>query len=121
MRALATASLLAVFAAAGAEVATTAEQRSPTLRIVDRQPLVLRGIGFRPSERVRVTVSVDGDSAARRLRASARGVFSASFARMTLHPCDGLFASAVGDSGSRAKLKAQPQCPPRSAARRQPS
>jgi hypothetical protein len=94
--------------------AMTAEQRSPTLRLVDRQPLVVRGAGFRPNERVSVTVSADEESATRRLRASARGVFSASFARMALHPCDGLFASAVGASGNRAtlKLKAQPQCPP---------
>lgn len=112
MRALAAASLCAVVAAAFAGVAVTAEQRSPALRLVDRQPLVLRGTGFKPSERVSVTVSADGDSATRRLRASVRGVFSASFARMALHPCDGLFASAVGASGSRAKLKAQPQCPP---------
>jgi hypothetical protein len=112
MRAFAAASLLAVIAAAGAGAATTADQRSPALRIADRQPLVLRGTGFKPSERVRVTVSADGDSATRRLRAGARGVFSATFERMALHPCDGLFASAVGASGSRAKLKAEPQCPP---------
>jgi len=112
MRAFATASLLAVVAAAFAGVAMTAEQRSPALRLVDRQPLVVRGTGFRPSERVRVTVAADGDGATRRLRAGARGGFSANFTPMTLHRCDALFASAVGDSGSRAKLKAQPQCPP---------
>jgi hypothetical protein len=112
MRVLAAASLLAVVAAVGAGAAPTAEQRSPALRVADRQPLVVRGTGFRPNERVRVTVSADGDSATRRLRASRRGVFSANFAPVALHPCDGLFASATGASGSRAKLKAQPQCPP---------
>jgi hypothetical protein len=112
MRAFAAASLLAVAAAAFAGVGMTAEQGSPALRLVDRQPLVLRGTGFKPRERVRVTVSADGDGATRRLRAGARGVFSASFAPMALHRCDALFASAVGASGSSAKLKAQPQCPP---------
>jgi hypothetical protein len=112
MRAFAAASLLAVVAAAGAGAGMTADQRSPALRVVDRQPLVLRGTGFRPSEQVRLTVSAGEDSATRRLRAGARGAFSTSFARMALHRCDDLFASAVGESGSRAKLKAQPQCPP---------
>jgi hypothetical protein len=94
--------------------ATRDENQLPTLRLADRQPLVLRGLWFAPGERVRVTVAVDEGRAMRRSAAGARGTFSANFAPLALDRCNGLFASAVGSEGSRAalKLKAQPQCPP---------
>jgi hypothetical protein len=111
---VATALLVAVIAIAAAGAGTTAEQRSPALQVADRQPLVVQGVRFKSRERVRVTVSAEDERATRRVRASTRGAFSASFTPMTLDRCSDLLASAIGSAGSRAalRLKAQPQCPP---------
>jgi hypothetical protein len=83
-----------------------------TLALVNRQPLVLHGRGFRPSERVRVVAS-SGATVARNVRASAAGGFTVRFAEMSVPRCGGMFARARGSSGSLATLKIPlPACLP---------
>jgi hypothetical protein len=88
------------------------ENRTPRLRLADAAPLTLRGTGFAPGERVRVTVAA-ARTRTKRLVAGRSGTFVARFAGITVHRCDGLFAQASGSEGSLARLK-RPQtfCPP---------
>jgi hypothetical protein len=84
-----------------------------SLTLLKPEPLKLRGIRFLAGERVRVTVSVPSPRA-KRVTASAAGSFAAAFADVSVDPCSGLTAVAVGSRGSRATLKLpQRQCPPR--------
>ena len=88
-------------------------KRVPALRLLERQPLVLRGKSFLPRELVRVTVTADGQRSVRRIRASTTGVFTASFISVVLDRCGGVLAVAAGARGSQARLKLpQPACPP---------
>jgi hypothetical protein len=66
-------------------------------------PLVLRGVGFVPAEHVRVTVTAEHQRA-KRVTADAAGRFTVRFAT-SFDRCLGLSAVAVGDRGSRARLK----------------
>jgi hypothetical protein len=79
---------------------------------VDAEPLTLRGTRFSARERVRVSVSTSV-SAASRVTATRAGSFVVSFPGLSYDRCNGLLAVAVGSEGSRARLTAQPLCPPR--------
>jgi hypothetical protein len=85
----------------------------PVLRIVDDRPLVVRGEGFRPRERV--TVAAQASVGQRRVvvRASAVGRLAVTF-RLPVVPCTGaLVLRAVGAGGSRAALRVpMPPCVP---------
>lgn len=82
------------------------------MRLADREPLTLRGVRFRTRELVRVRVTADGGTRARRVRTTASGSFVSQFG-LTLDRCSGLYAVAVGSRGSRAILKLpEPLCPP---------
>jgi hypothetical protein len=102
--------LLAISIGAG-----QATRARPQLRVIDLAPLVVKGERFRSLERVRLTVTEDGTSVSRRVRATRRGSFSASFANIVVDRCSSDFSAfAVGALGSRAAAKIpQPQCPPR--------
>jgi hypothetical protein len=72
-------------------------------------PLVVRGTGFKPHERVRVTAAPGG---VRRVVSRANGRFTATFAA-SVDRCVGLSVVAEGTRGDRAALKLpQPACPP---------
>jgi hypothetical protein len=83
------------------------ESRRPQLKLVDRSPLVVRGTGFKPRERVRVELSVVA-SELRRVRTTRAGTFTVAFARVTVHRCDSVRIVAVGTGGSHAALKLLP-------------
>jgi hypothetical protein len=95
---------------AGAGVST----RTAALRLVDNDPLTLRGSSFEPGERVRVTVSTQPRRWQRRVRAGPAGAFRVVFQQVQVgDPCTTDFhATAVGGEGSIARLK-RPQrlCP----------
>jgi hypothetical protein len=85
--------------------ASTAIQ--PGLRVVKREPLVLRGTHFRARERVRVFYG----SYLHRTTTNAIGTFSVTFTNDDR--CTGGLVRAIGASGDRAALKLpQPLCPP---------
>jgi hypothetical protein len=98
--------------AAGVGVGTQVK-RVPALRLLDRQPLVLRGSSFLPRELVRVTVTTEGQRTMKRIRATATGTFTANFVPVELDRCSGALVVAAGLRGSQARLKvAQPACAP---------
>jgi hypothetical protein len=75
----------------------------PTLRLLDAQPVVLRGTAFRPNERVKITV-LQPTMTSRAIRAGAAGRFGARFA-FSLGRCEDLEVRARGSRGSRATLE----------------
>jgi hypothetical protein len=106
-----TLSLAALLVAAAVAVPAAAGGSSPRakVRIVTMSPLAVRGTGFKPHERVRVTASPGGT---RRVRARADGSFRVAFS-MPADRCSGLSVSAVGARGDHASLKLpQMACPP---------
>jgi hypothetical protein len=85
-------------------------RKKATLELAGSAPLALRGANFRPSERVRVTLSVEV-ARTKRVTASANGAFVVRF-QATYDRCSVAIARAVGDKGSRAALKLVPvACP----------
>jgi hypothetical protein len=77
---------------------------APKLRLVSPQPLVVRGEGFRPTERVVVTALTPSGPKRIVVRTTARGRLGATFA-LPDQPCGKAFAvRAVGGQGSRATL-----------------
>jgi hypothetical protein len=105
-------SAVAAFAVGVAAGGADSENRTPRLRLADAAPLTLRGTGFVPHERVRVTVAVR-TTRTKRVVAGRSGAFVARFAGNAVHRCDGLFAQASGSEGSLARLKRPPTfCPP---------
>ena len=67
-----------VLMAASMALAASGTTMPPALRLVDADPLTIRGVRFEPRERVRVTISGDV-SAWRVVRASPRGTFVRPF------------------------------------------
>ena len=108
---IALACALALSVGVPAALATSA--RRPAVRIVDLQPVVLKGSDFASLERVRLTVRVgERSSVAKRLRAGARGRFSVTFPEYRLGRCGNELAmTATGSRGSRvAWVLTQPAC-----------
>jgi hypothetical protein len=81
--------------------------RKPLLRFVSKQPLAVQGQSFASGERVRVRVEASL-TAARRVRASRAGAFTARFEDIVVTRCDTVRIVAVGSRGSRAVLKYLP-------------
>ena len=111
MRLLALVAVATAATVAAGSVASTGEGAlRPTLRLMDKQPLKLRGTSFKPRERVRVTVETAGERQSRTLTASATGAFVAAFT-VRFDPCN-FEAWATGSRGSRASHKLpQRLCP----------
>jgi hypothetical protein len=105
---------------AAAAVAATAVAAPPTqagttakLRLVSERPLVVRGSGFRPAERVVVTALTATEPKRVVVRASGTGRFGATF-RLPNQPCGKAFAvRAVGGTGRIATVAVpSPPCVP---------
>ncbi len=100
--------IVSVLAAGGGAAAST----HASLSLASRQPLILRGQGFHPLERVRVTL-VTRVTRIRIIRARSTGKFSLDYPGVNVPRCGGLFAHAHGASGSDATLKIPlPACQP---------
>jgi hypothetical protein len=74
----------------------------PTLRLVDRTPVVVRGEGFAAKERVTL-VLVAERRMSKKLRAGSTGSFVARFDR-DLGRCTRFSLQAYGSNGSRARM-----------------
>ena len=89
-----------------------AETKSARLILVKKEPLVLRGVGFRALQPVTVTVVVDGREKIRRTQTKRTGAFTLTFVQLAGDPCT-LEARAVS-RGRVATYKApQRMCPMR--------
>ena len=110
------AAVLSVIAAstAGATVSDVdAAKRTAKLHATSTQPLKVRGVGFAPRERVRVTARSRSAAKAKAVVASAAGRFEVTFPTIAVDRCNGAVVSALGSEGSRVGLKLpQPLCPP---------
>jgi hypothetical protein len=94
---------------AGAEVS----KRSARLQLTAADPVKIRGTGFLGGERVRVRVVTGSAGKSKTVSAVRAGVFVATFPTISRDRCSGLFAEAVGNGCSHARLKLpQPLCPP---------
>ncbi|MGH3103535.1 MAG: hypothetical protein ACRDN6_05500 [Gaiellaceae bacterium] len=99
---LALAALIAATLALGAGANA---QPAASLRPVSLAPLTVRGTGFVPSERVRVTLAVGRRSThVRSVKAGSDGRFTVAFdLLLAVDPCRGtLVVTATGSRGSRA-------------------
>lgn len=104
---------LLIVALLGVFAGTASAARTPTLRLVRAEPLTLAGGGFAARDVVRVTVTSDGTTVRRSVRASARGTFSASFPAVSYDRCsDRLNATARGRSGFVTLKLPSTLCPP---------
>ncbi len=88
--------LLAITGTAAAMSPATSTR--PALVLADLDPITLRGVRFKPGERV----TIRSDGVARARRASAAGQFVIAFPQGD--PCD-FSATAIGARGSRATYK----------------
>jgi hypothetical protein len=105
--------IIVLIAASGIAVSSASgTSQKQTLRIVDRDPLALRGDGFESRERVRVTLSAP--VAARKFtRATTSGSFRVTFEDVLATRCDMVRVVVVGRAGSRVlKFLPAPACMP---------
>jgi len=82
----------------GSSAKTNAGAERARLMPVSQNPLRVKGNGFRPRERVKLTVV--GTAVRRWVTASSRGSFVVGFPG--LDPCNGVTVKATGSRGSRA-------------------
>ena len=75
-----------------------------SLRLLDRDPFIVQGGGFRAHERVTVTLTAK-TRLVRRATARGTGTFTVSFGAVSIGRCDGFRLEASGNRGSRASLK----------------
>jgi hypothetical protein len=93
----------AVVASSGAAWASAGA--APTLRLMDRTPVVVRGTGFDPQERVAVSLS-SGSHSSKTVQATAGGGFVVRF-KTVLGGCARYTIQAYGSHGSRALLRSR--------------
>ena len=110
MTALAALIATATVVPSAAEPAATGSSRA-AIKLASDTPLTVSGRGFRPSERVVVTVYNVGGTYSKAVTASRSGKFLARFPRAD-GSCGPLTARATGSRGSRASLKHIPIPPP---------
>ena len=98
---------LALVAAASATASTTTQTARPTLTLVQRIPLLVRGTHFRPGERVRLTATAGTTHAAAATTATRTGRI---VARFDYAPpiCTRIVVHAAGQRGDRATLVVKP-------------
>jgi hypothetical protein len=84
--------------------------RTARIEMTSRSPVVVRGTGFWPSERVTVSVSAKA-TYKKVVTASRLGAFRVMFRGMTIGSCQFYSARAKGSRGSIASFKVIPECP----------
>jgi len=89
---------------APASASSTAGAVRPALRVPDVTPLSVRGLRFKPHERVTV-VAQAGKRRVKTVLTGATGVFSVRFRDIWLTGCYSYIVRATGNRGSRAVIK----------------
>ena len=110
MRSLALGLIALITCAAVLVAGAAAAPGSAKLVLVKKEPLVLRGLGFKGTQRVTVTVVVDGHKTIRRITTRAAGTFTVTFAQLAVDPC-AFEARAVSRTASVAYKAPQRLCP----------
>jgi hypothetical protein len=102
-----TLTVFAAVVAGGVFGVCTASANAPALLTLQaRDPVTIRGVGFRPAERVRISLAQRG--ALKVVRAGRGGSFLVVFPSGGTSRCDLVRIVALGGSGSRATLKVLP-------------
>jgi hypothetical protein len=118
MRSIVTIAAIAALLAAGATAGAGDSAQRAALRLTSTNPITLRGVAFKPRERVTLTLQLRSTSnrRTRKLTAGRLGGFTTSFTTLLgVDRCE-VMATAVGARGSRATFKLpQAQCRPRPA------
>ena len=101
-------------AATLANGAPTARQARAALVVTNRHPATVRGTGFKPSSRVKVTMA-EGQTLVRRPLTNSSGTFTTSFP-MVIDRCSGFTISASQPGRTTVVLRspAKPECAPAS-------
>jgi hypothetical protein len=86
-----------------------AKPRPAALKLNSVAPLVVKGSGFRPREAVLLTATIGNRRRFAGPIARADGTFVARF-NVRITRCTSLLVRAIGGRGSRATLKAKPEC-----------
>ena len=98
-------------AAALASGAQTAHQARASLTLTTRNPITVRGTGFKPSARVRVAL-LDGGTTVRRPVTNARGAFTTTFSAV-IDRCSAWSVTATQPGRAPVILRgAKPECAP---------
>jgi hypothetical protein len=92
-------------------VGTVAAGSTARIGFASISPVSVRGAGFKPGERVTVTVSAKV-TRKKIVTASARGAFRATFKGLTIPRCRPYGVQARGNRGSIAGIKLIPECAP---------
>jgi hypothetical protein len=104
--------LLLATAATLAIGAPRAHQARAALVLTKRSPVTVRGTGFKPNTRVRVTL-LEARKAVRRPLANSRGAFTATFASVVIDRCSGWTVTANQPGRATVILHApKPECAP---------
>jgi hypothetical protein len=102
-RAAVFAALLAILIGAVATAAPAAVTKA-TVKIVKLNPLTIRGSGFKPTERVTVTLSA-GAAGTARATATAAGIVTVSLPKAKVTACTAYTLRAVGSAGTKVTFK----------------
>jgi uncharacterized protein YjeT (DUF2065 family) len=102
-RAAVFAALVAILIGAVATVAPAAVTKA-TVKIVKLSPLTIRGSGFKPTERVTVTLSA-GAAGTARATATAAGVVTVSLPKAKVTACTAYTLRAVGSAGTKVTFR----------------
>ena len=91
-----------------------AKPRPAALKLGSLAPLVVQGSGFRPREGILLTVTIGTRRRFAGPIARQNGTFVARF-DVRITSCTNLTVRAIGARGTRAILKARPECEPKPA------
>jgi hypothetical protein len=94
--------------AIGAADAGTTASAKPVLQLIQRAPLKIQGVHFKPRERVRITATTPRAKQVLTTRSTRRGRLVALFSNFSAPDCLRLAVTAVGARGDRATLVINP-------------
>lgn len=104
--------LLLATAATLAIGAPRAHQARAALVLAKRNPVTVRGTGFKPNTHVRVTL-LEAQRLVRRPLANSRGIFTTTFSSAVIDRCSGWTVTASQPGRANVILHgAKPECPP---------
>jgi hypothetical protein len=81
----------------------------PHVYVADESPFVVRGTGFRGSERVTIVVDAR-NHVQKKVTATTTGGFLARMPAVKLGSCSSIAVRATGSEGSRARMKITSEC-----------
>jgi hypothetical protein len=93
---------LGVLGVAGAAQSQPAGKKAQ-LKVLDTTPLVVRGVGFKAKERVRLLASTGAETQSKTRIATQAGVVTVTFG-VSAHQCRFFRVRAVGGKGTRAAV-----------------